>query len=137
MTLDHYVQLIKGINDQLQAIGEMAAAQGWAEGAEISNPQFVALMKQHERLALLSGQITSQVAALAAAHVSGLPAAAVPREEERAPGKAGTAVVIHMGGAAPVRFVPGLSHVAAPAEEAATPAAMAAGARRYALQAKR
>jgi hypothetical protein len=140
VTIDHYLRLIKGINDQLQAIAEMAAAQGLADaGADVSNLALVALIEQHERLTRLSGRITSQIASLAASRVSRLSADQAPKEpgtsvaEVRRERRANDIAL----GPATTRFVHGLSHVAAADAEQPTRRSLAAGARRYAQQGKR
>jgi regulator of protease activity HflC (stomatin/prohibitin superfamily) len=61
MDYEHYTRLITAINDQLQAIADLTAAQALTGCAESSNPAFVGAMNAHKRLTDLSAKMTAQM----------------------------------------------------------------------------
>lgn len=58
MDFEQYTRLIKAINDQLEAIADLTAAQALTGCADQSNPLFVAAMREHARLTAASAKLT-------------------------------------------------------------------------------
>lgn len=61
MDYEHYTRMIAAINDQLQAIADLTAAQAWSGCADDSNPAFVRAMQEHKRLTDLSAKLSAQM----------------------------------------------------------------------------
>jgi hypothetical protein len=61
MDYEHYCRFISAINEQLQAIADMTAAQALTGRADASNPGFVNAMNAHQRLTELSAKLTAQM----------------------------------------------------------------------------
>ena len=58
MDLEEYNRRIAKINEELSEIAKRTEDQAWANSANYSNPEFVALMKRHAKLTCLSSELT-------------------------------------------------------------------------------
>ncbi len=61
MDIETYTKRIESINDALQTIANETRGQALTDCADSSNPRFVALMREHQRLTDLSAQLTSSM----------------------------------------------------------------------------
>ncbi|MCP1175624.1 hypothetical protein [Ralstonia chuxiongensis] len=59
MDFEKYNRIITAINDQLEAIAELTAAQALTGCADQNNPLFVKAMREHERLTAISTKLTN------------------------------------------------------------------------------